>query len=160
MDNIEFFQGLEEIVVDPLYIGDSEADIDQEIANNTWSISISNQLGAQLSVKDFIDFFEKVISNRCDQIKHSYNNTGMIFYVWFDWQSAQLRFSLISDYDSKLPFVCEIENTDKLEPIIEEFLSYPFHDGFPAEEVNVEDKDIEKEQKSKSLKVFFYKINE
>ena len=81
-------------------------------------------------------------------------------YGVFDWQSAQLRFSLISDYDSELPFVCEIETIDKLEPIIEEFLSYPYHDGFPVDEVNVEDKGIEKEQNSKTLKVFFYKTNE
>ena len=32
MDKIEFFQDLEEIVVDTLFIGDSEEDIDQEIA--------------------------------------------------------------------------------------------------------------------------------
>ncbi|WP_246277400.1 hypothetical protein [Neobacillus endophyticus] len=57
MDKNEFFQDLEEIVVDPLIIGDSEDDIDQEKVNNTWSISISNELSTQLSVKDFIDFF-------------------------------------------------------------------------------------------------------
>jgi hypothetical protein len=30
MDKIVFFQGLEEIVVDPLFIGNSVEDIDQE----------------------------------------------------------------------------------------------------------------------------------
>ncbi len=157
MDKVEFFQDLEEIVVDPLCIGDSEADIKREIANNNWSISISYELGTHLSVKDFIDFFEEVISNRRNQIKISNKHTGMIFYVWFDWQSAQLRFNLISDFDSKLPFACEVETIDKLEPIIEDFLSYPYHDGFPIEEVNVEDGGGE--QISNRLKVFSYKIS-
>ena len=125
---------------------------------NTWSISISNELGTQLGVKDFIDFFGKVISNRSKQIQISKNHTGMIFYVWFDWQAAQLRFNLISDYDSKLPFGYEIETVDNLEPIIEEFLSFRYHDGFQDEDVSIEDEEIE-EQKSKLLKVFIYKIN-
>lgn len=160
MDKIKFFQDLEEIVVDPLFIGDNEEDIDQEIANNSWSMSISNELGTQLTVKDFIDFFEKVIFNRRKQIKISNNCTGMLFYVWFDWQAAQLRFNLISDYYSKLPFGCVIETIDNLEPIIEEFLSFPYHDGFPVEEVSGEDEGTEEEeQNSNPLKVFFYKIN-
>lgn len=156
MDKNEFFEDLEEIVVDPLFIGDSEDDIDQEIANNTWLISVSNDLGAQLSVKDFIDFFDKVISNRRKQINIS--NKGMLFYVWFDWQAAQLRFNLISDYDSKLPFSCEIETIDNLEPIIEEFLSFPYHNGFPVEEICEEDEGGE-EENNDPLKVFLCKIN-
>jgi hypothetical protein len=159
MDIIEFFQDLEDIVVDPLYIGDSEEEIDQEIANNSWSISISNELGTQLTVKAFIHFFDKVMSNRRKQIKISNNHTGILFYVWFDWQAAQLRFNLISDYSSKLPFGCEIELFDNLEPIIKEFLVFPYHDGFPVEEVSGEDEGIEEEQISNPLKVFIYKIN-
>lgn len=159
MDKIEFFQDLEEIVVDPLFIGDCEDDIDQEIVNNTWRISISNKLVTQSSIKDFIDFFGKVISNRRKQIKISNNHLGMLFYVWFDRQDAQLRFNLISDYDFKLPFGCDIEIIDNLEPIIEEFLSYPYHDGFPIENVSDEDEGIKGEQSSDILKVFLYKIN-
>ena len=156
MDKNEFFHDLEEIVVDPLFIGDSKDDIDQEILNNTWSISVSNELSIQLSVKDFIDFFGEVISNRNKQIKIS--NKGMLFYVWFDWQAAQLRFNLISDYDSKLPLSCEIETIDNLEPIIEEFLSFPYHDGFPVEEIFEEDEGVE-EDNNNTLKVFLCKIN-
>lgn len=155
MDKNEFFQDLEEIVVDTLFIGESENDIDQEIANNTWSISISNELGTQLSVMDFMNFFGEVITNRRKQIKIS--NKGMLFYVWFDWQSAQLRFNLISDYDSKLPFNCEIQTIDNLEPIIEEFLSFPYHNGFPVEEIYEEDEEVE--ENNNLLKVFLCKIN-
>ena len=156
MDKNEFFLDLEEIVVDPLFIGDSKDDIDQEISNNAWSISVCNELSIQSSVKDFKDFFEKVISNRSKQIKIS--NKDMLFYVWFDWQTAQLRFNLISDYDSKLPFSCEVETIDNLEPIIEEFLSFPYHDGFPVEEICEEDEGGE-EENNNPLKVFLCKIN-
>jgi hypothetical protein len=155
MDKEEFFQDLEEIVVDPMFIGDSEDAIDQEIANNTWSISVSNELVTQLSVKDFIVFFGEVISNRRKQI--NFCNKDMLFYVWFDWQAAQLRFSLISDYHSKLPFSCEIETIVNLEPIIEEFLSFSYHDGLPTEEICEEDKS--EEENNNPLKVYLCKIN-
>ncbi|MEK3975347.1 hypothetical protein MKZ20_11185 [Psychrobacillus sp. FSL K6-2684] len=155
MDKNEFFQDLEEIVVDPLFIGNSKEDIDQEISNNTWSISVSNEMNIKLSVKDFKDFFREVISNRSKQIKMS--NKGMLFYVWFDWQAAQLRFNLISDYDSKLPFSCEIETIDNLEPVIEEFLSFPYHDGFPVEDIREEDEGVE--ENNNPLKIFLCKIN-
>lgn len=155
MDKNEFFQDLEEIVVDPLFIGNSKEDIDQEISNNTWSISVSNEMNIKLSVKDFKDFFREVISNRSKQIKMS--NKGMLFYVWFDWQAAQLRFNLISDYDSKLPFSCEIETIDNLEPVIEEFLSFPYHDGFPVEDICEEDEGVE--ENNNPLKIFLCKIN-
>ncbi|WP_205439647.1 hypothetical protein [Peribacillus alkalitolerans] len=163
MNKIEFFQDLEEIVVDPLFIGESEEDIDQEIANNTWSISISNELAVELSLKDFMDFFEKVISNRRNQITNSKNRRGMLFYVWFDWQGAQIRFNLISDYDSKLPFGCNFEIIENLEPIIEEFLGFPYHNGIPMEEITNEDDEWEdskeKNEVIDSLKVFLFKIN-
>ncbi|WP_246277399.1 hypothetical protein [Neobacillus endophyticus] len=81
----------------------------------------------------------------------------MLFYVWFDWQAAQLRFNMVSNYDSKLPFSCEIETTDKLEPIIEEFLSFPYHNGFPVEEISEEDEWLE-EESNFPLKVFLCKI--
>ncbi|MBD7943959.1 hypothetical protein H9650_07480 [Psychrobacillus sp. Sa2BUA9] len=138
-----------------MFIGNSKEDIDQEISNNTWSISVSNEMNIKLSVKDFKDFFREVISNRSKQIKMS--NKGMLFYVWFDWQAAQLRFNLISDYDSKLPFSCEIETIDNLEPVIEEFLSFPYHDGFPVEDIREEDEGVE--ENNNPLKIFLCKIN-
>ena len=158
MDKNEFFQFLEEIVVDPLFIGDSMQDLDEETANNTWSMSISKKLATEIVVEDFIGFFQRVMTNRREQIKDSNNRDGMLFYIWFEWQSAQIKFNLISDYDTALSFGCEIEITRKLEPIIEEFLRFPYHDGFPFEEVR-DDEQMEEDVKGEILKVCLFKIN-
>ncbi|ALC88092.1 hypothetical protein AM499_04900 [Bacillus sp. FJAT-22090] len=144
MDKNEFFQSLEEIVVDPLFISDSMQDIAEETANNTWSMSISKELATEIVMEDFIDFFRRVMTNRREQIRDSNNRDGMLFYIWFDRQSAQIKFSLISDYDTTLPFGCEIEIIHKLEPIIGEFLRFPYHDGFPFEEVR-DDEQVEED---------------
>lgn len=69
MDKNEFFQDLEEIVVDPLFIGNSKEDIDQEISNNTWSISVSNEMNIKLSVKDFKDFLERLFPTEVNKLK-------------------------------------------------------------------------------------------
>jgi hypothetical protein len=159
MNKNEFFQSLEEIVVDPLFISDSLQDLDEETANNTWSMSISKELAIEIVVKDFIDFFQRVMTNRREQIRGSNNQDGMLFYIWFDWQSAQIKFNLISDYDTALPFGCEIEITHKLEPIIEEFLRFPYHDGFSFDEVRDDDEQMEEDVKGETLKVCLFKIN-
>ena len=159
MDKNEFFHSLEEIVVDPLFIGESLQDLDEETTNNTWSISISKELATEILVEDFIDFFQRVMSNRREQIRSSNNRDGMLFYIWFDWQSAQIKFNLLSDYDTALPFGCEIEITNKLEPIVVEFLRFPYHDGFPFEEVRDDDEKMEEGVKGETLKVFLFKIN-
>jgi len=159
MDKNEFFHSLDEIVVDPLFIGESLQDLAEEITNNTWSMSISKELATEIVVEDFIDFFQRVMTNRREQIRSSNNHDGLLFYIWFDWQSAQIKFNLISDYDTALPFGCEIEITNKLEPIIEEFLRFPYHDGFPFEEVRDDNEQIEEGVKRETLKVFLFKIN-
>lgn len=159
MDKNRFFQSLEEIVVDPLFIGDSMQDIAEETVNNTWSISISKELATEMVVEDFKDFFRRVITNRREQIRDSKNRNGMLFYIWFDWQSAQIKVNLISDYDTALPFGCEIEIINKLEPIIEEFLRFPYHDGLPFEEVSDDDEQMEEGLIGETLKVFLFKIN-
>ncbi|SER97540.1 hypothetical protein [Psychrobacillus sp. OK032] len=159
MDKNEFFHSLEEIVVGPLFIGESLQDLAEETTNNTWSISISKELATEILLEDFIDFFQRVMTNRREQISSSNNRDGMLFYIWFDWQSAQIKFNLISDYDTALPFGCEIEITNKLEPIIEEFLRFPYHDGFPFEEVREDDEQMEEGVEGETLKVFLFKIN-
>ncbi|MCZ8540801.1 hypothetical protein [Psychrobacillus psychrodurans] len=157
MDKNEFFQSLEEIVVDSLFFGDSMQDIAEETANNTWSMSISKELATEIVVEDFMDFFRRVMTNRLEQIRCSNNPDGMLFYIWFDWQSAQIKFSLISDYDTNILFGCEIEVIHKLEPIIEEFLGFPYHDGFLLEEVR-DDEQMEEDVKVEILKVYLLKI--
>lgn len=159
MDKNEFFHSLEEIVVDPLFIGESLQDLAEETTNNTWSISISKELATEILAEDFIFFIQRVMTNRREQIKGSNNRDEMLFYIWFEWQSAQIKFNLISDYDTALPFGCEIEITHKLEPIIEEFLRFPYHDGFPFEEVRDDDEQMEEDVKGETLKVCLFKIN-
>ncbi|NTU19901.1 hypothetical protein HPY28_06145 [Brevibacillus sp. HB1.2] len=126
----DFLIELEDIVYDSLFIGGHKDDLNKEISANMWSISLSKQLASQFTVSDFMNFFHKVIENRKQQILKSNSDHGMLLYVWFDWQASRLKFNLISQVHERLPFSGKIEIIDELEPIINEFLHFSYHDGF------------------------------
>src|SRR5687768_10939681 len=92
------------IIHDTLFIGQTVDDLKQEIQTNSWRISMTQEERASISQEDLLNFFYAVIDNRREQMQHSHCNHGMWFYVWHDQQASQLRFSLISDFHTELPF--------------------------------------------------------
>jgi hypothetical protein len=105
-------------------------------------------------------FFQKVFKNREEQLLKSESPQDLIFYVWFDWQSARLHFSLISDFNNLLPFECEIQIVDEIEIILEELLNFPYQNGFSIIAESNEEQEVEKQEKQSKeiLKVFVKKI--
>lgn len=137
MNKNEFMEELKEIVEDPLFIGNSIEDLADEAAENTWSISMGQELANDFTMEELVSFFTQVQTNRKEQIVHT-SDHPMIFYAWFDWQSASLRFSLMSAFQEKLPFGSKYKTVASIEPIIVEFLQFQFHDGFPFTEIHDE----------------------
>ncbi|PSK20128.1 hypothetical protein C7R94_05935 [Brevibacillus sp. NRRL NRS-603] len=154
----DFLIELEDIVYDSLFIGSHKEDLNKEISANRWSISLSMRLASQFTVSDFMNFFHKVIENRQQQILKSNSDHGMLLYVWFDWQASQLRFNLISQIHEKLPFSEKIEILDKLEPIINEFIYFPYHDGIPIVETANEGNDVQADRELDPVKVFLISL--
>lgn len=154
MDKDGYFKNLEDIITDPIFIGSSKEDLNEEISHNMWRISLGQELASQINTNEFVDFFNRVIDNRQNQLRSLNGKQGMIFYLWFDWMAIQLRFNLISSIHQKLPFGCELELLDSMEPIIEEFLAYPFLNGLPIEGYS-----DGSEEKPYVLKVYIKKLN-
>lgn len=151
MNKDQYFNDLEEIITDKIFIGTSETDLHREIETNMWRISIPAELSEKVTVEDFNEFIYKIISQRKKQINDSSSNKGMYFYLWFDWMASQLRFNLISDTNEKLPFNCELQFVDDPIDIINDFINSPFHNGLPIE--GIEDKSEEEEISLKIYKV-------
>ena len=120
-----------EILHDTLFIGHSSDDLSQEIRTNTWHISMSAKERASASREELLNFFSDVMNNRRQQIQDSHSDHGMWFYVWHDQQASQLRFSLISDFHTHLPFGATTA-PETLETIIDEFLTSNDHIPFSA----------------------------
>jgi len=159
MSKEEYLAELQEIIEDKMYIGNSIEDLESETSQNMWSISMSQQLANEFTTVDEIkDFLCKVINKRSEQLSESNSKNGMIFYLWFDKLSGRLRFNLISDIHLKLPFKCEIQTIEVIDSIINEFLTYPYHDGIPFEEATDEDDENEVTKDATALHVFLYPI--
>lgn len=154
MTKQEFFNDLQEIITDRIYISSSDEEIAKETSNNLWSISVSKELCKELKANDFRIFFDKVINNREEQVKNSKCNHGMIFYLWFERQSGRLIFNLISDFHKKLPFQCELIEANNIEDIVNEFLVYEHHDGIPLIENEVDSTEPILEDNAFKLRVF------
>lgn len=154
MDKYEYFKNLEDTITDPIFIGSSKEDLDKEISNNMWRISLEQELASRININDFVDFFSMVIDNRQNQIKVSSGQHGMTFYLWFDRMASQLRLNLISTIHQRLPFGCELELLDRMEPILYEFLAYPFLNGLPIEGYS-----DGSDEKPYVLKVYVKKLN-
>jgi hypothetical protein len=127
MTQDEFWQDLEEIITDLLFIGSR----DDEINNNLWRISLSSKLANVILLKDFSRFIERIIANRKEQVKTLKPTTNILFYLWFDDHASQLKFNIISDNGTGLPFRCKVILYDEYTPILKDFLEHPYHDGIP-----------------------------
>ncbi len=147
-----FLKELDEIVQDTLFMGHSVDDFNEEISQNHWSVSAEQKLVKQLTMEDLLTFFRQVQTNRKEQIVRN-GGHDMIFYVWFDEQSASLHFNLLSDFYAKLPFGCSYQTIDAIEPILHDFLRFPHHDGFPIEDTENEEM-IENEADIEPLRVY------
>ncbi|WP_256762464.1 hypothetical protein [Cohnella sp. WQ 127256] len=133
MTKDQYFEDLKDIVLDSIFVGLSESDLQKEIETNMWRISIQQELASDITPEDFNEFISKVITNRQDQINRSASSRGMIFYLWFDLMASQLRFNLISEANNKLPFSCNIQIVTDPREVINVFLRSPFHNGLPIE---------------------------
>lgn len=140
MEADSLFEFFADVIEDTLYIGSSPDDLEQEIKENTWHLS--KRVNETASTRDYLMLINRIIENRKHQIASSNRGVGMIFYLWFDEQACQLRFSLINDGHTFLPFNTNIEITPVLHHIMGAFWTSDCHGGIPfdqLEEVSVED---------------------
>lgn len=155
MSKKEFVEELNEIIEDPIFIGNSIEELFNETRENTWSVSMGQELANEFTIEEMVSFFTQVQTNRKEQIVQN-SDHPMIFYAWFDWQAASLKFSLISEFHEKLPFGSPYKTIASIEPIIAEFLQFPFHDGFPVTEIHneISDEMEEEEEVTEPFNVF------
>jgi hypothetical protein len=129
MTKEEFFREIEEIKSDKLFITDSLDNIDEEIKNNCWSISISDEIANECTIEELKSFLKDVKADRRKQLRKANDQVGLIYYVWFDEQAGQLRFNFINAKHNKLPFRAPLTFVDKEEVILSNYLNRQQADG-------------------------------
>lgn len=143
MTKKEFFENIDEIISDKIYLTENLNELNKEIEINHWSIGIDYETAKNINNDDLEDFFRKVVKNRISQLDKSDKNIDLIFYSWFDEQAGNLNFNFINSGHENLPFSTELEFVDSLDNIISDFLNSRYLDGIPMDELEDVSEDIE-----------------
>jgi len=93
----------DEVLVDP-------DDINHEAMTNMWSFSPTDEETPCIEAADIVEFIGQVITAR----RSALVGEAMLLYCWHDAQCRQLRFSLVSRSHGRLPFRCELRETQDL----------------------------------------------
>lgn len=109
--------------------------INHEAMSNMWSFSPTDEETPQIHAADIVAFIGQVIAARSSALV----GEEMLFYCWHDAQCRQLRFSLVSRSHGRLPFRCELRETQDLSLIAdrvvnedwrnEDFMQAPSEEG-------------------------------
>lgn len=114
--------------------------INHEAMSNMWSFSPTDEETPQIHAADIVAFIGQVIAARSSALV----GEEMLFYCWHDAQCRQLRFSLVSRSHGRLPFRCELRETQDLSLIAdrvvngdwrnEDFMQAPSEEGDEQEQ--------------------------
>ncbi|KAB0325069.1 hypothetical protein LSO07_15485 [Janthinobacterium sp. PLB04] len=114
--------------------------INHEAMSNMWSFSPTDEETPQIHAADIVAFIEELIAARSSALV----GEEMLFYCWHDAQCRQLRFSLVSRSHGRLPFRCELRETQDLSLIAdrvvngdwrnEDFMQAPSEEGDAQEQ--------------------------
>jgi len=113
----------EEIIESPIFIGCDKKLLDKEISHNMWVISFDNKIIKSVSIDTLLEFIQKLLNKRKQQLSELNIFCPVIFYMWFDEMASQLRFNIISYFNEKLPFGCTTNIINSPNPILQAFLA-------------------------------------
>jgi len=119
------------ILESPIFIGCDKMSLDKETSTNMWAISIAPRMLKNISIDYLLEFIRILLANKVKQLSLSKISCPVIFYMWFDEMTAQLRFNIISNLDHKLPFGCHLNITDSTHLILKNFLQSQYNPEIP-----------------------------
>jgi len=126
-----YFQDLESIVTDSVYLTASPDELAKEIAENMWTLSVSEELAGAIAPEEVQAFLRRVKQNRRVQLAQRGQPGGLRYYLWHDLQAGQLRFNFISVRHEALPFRASITTCVDEAAIIRAWLQASSNLGAP-----------------------------
>lgn len=111
---------LQSIINEPLNVSEKQSSTNFP---NMWALTFDDDVIKSIRLEDLKKFFIDLLRNWSLQLFKMDPRLQAKFYLWFDQQASQLRFNLIFDIDSPLPFGCKLDITHSLEPLLNDFLT-------------------------------------
>ncbi|MFN7610186.1 MAG: hypothetical protein ACK5QX_04510 [bacterium] len=84
---------------------------------------MKSPLTKEISVDELATFLKEVKNDRQQQLRQSNSKVGLIYYVWVDGQSGQLRFNFINSNHDKLPFGSQLTFVTTEDEILTDYLT-------------------------------------
>lgn len=94
----------------------------EEWEHNTWYISFEATFVKSFTRHDINAFIHDLIKNREQQVI-DINKGPATFYLWYDEQSLNLCFDILSGMNINLPFGCKLNILNKFDFIVDKFLA-------------------------------------
>lgn len=134
-----------------------DKDVSIEANKNWWRFSMAD---IPPSLKnDIKTFYHSVMKSRAEYLAKHHMGKKMIFYAWYDGQSGNFNFSLISDDNTSLPFGCIVNKVEKLEDIIQDFVDDKYKGCIPIDEcVKLNPNDINEDDEEVKITLNVYSI--
>jgi hypothetical protein len=121
--------------------------LDSEARQNMRSIQSFNRLlhKNRISVHEVSIALTYIERSMEDYLRRFYNEKSFLFYVWPDALVPAIRFSVVSDFNDRLPFDCILNVTHDIKALIEEYKAAAAFNGVPIleHEEQIEGKDDE-----------------
>lgn len=121
--NINKLKDLDKIIADDIYISGQKILMAEEVYNNMWIIDFSSRLKKKCTIHYLNNFLDRLIKKRTEQIAQLDIKVSAKFYMWFDEQTYQIRFNLISGIHEELPFGCTQNIISQPDSIFKRFLT-------------------------------------
>lgn len=123
---IEKFSDFKEILDADILITGDPTKQREELEYNTWYLSFSVSFIKELTLSDIQAFIDDLIKNRKQQAI-DINKGPVTFYIWYDEQSLNLGFDILSGTNINLPFGCKLNVLNDFNSILNKVLA----DGDP-----------------------------
>lgn len=114
---------LQYVLQGSICITGDESCMQEEIYHNMCALTFSEDLILTIQIEDLQTFLADLLIQRNAQVCAQNPTTPATFYLWFDEQTLQLRFNLLSGADRALPFGCTVNQMDTPEPILQNFIT-------------------------------------
>lgn len=120
---IQKLSDLDFILNDEIMLFGNINSIDEEIYHNMWIIDIEREFCKKIALQDLTMFIKNLLQNRSLQVESKYPGAKATFYLWYDPQSIQFRFNILSGENITLPFGCKLNILNSYETILQKFLT-------------------------------------
>ncbi|WP_204263115.1 hypothetical protein [Spongiivirga citrea] len=157
MNHFDLILEFKEVIRDRIFITTATDQLETEIESNCWSLSLSKEQAGFVSTHEFAALLDLIKQNRTEQLNNSDYDVNLIFYLWFDEQAGQIRFNLINENHSKLPFTSKVEFAENQKIIISDFLESEYLNGIPFSELDEKNLTIDRENITKVYKELLVK---